>query len=83
MSKVRLREGYGPRDVPVLDRQVEDGEVVEVPDFQADGVSPLVWPDATWEPVGDVVVDPEPDPAAAPEAAPEPETVPATDEAAA
>lgn len=59
MSKVRLREGYGPRYVTPLDRQVEDGETVEVPDFQADGESPLVWPEETWEPVAEPKVAPE------------------------
>jgi hypothetical protein len=52
MSKVRNRTD-GPRFVPLLDREVAAGEVVEVPDVQADGVSPVVWPDATWEPVTD------------------------------
>ena len=42
----------GPLDVPVLGRVVEDGELVEVPDFQPDGTSPLVWPPDKWEPDG-------------------------------
>ncbi len=52
MSKVRLRDGWGPRFVPLLNREVADGETVEVPDTQPDG-SPLVWPETTWEPVTD------------------------------
>ena len=43
----------GPLDVPLLDRVVEDGEIVEVPDVQADGVSPIVWPENRWQPVTD------------------------------
>lgn len=50
MSLVKNISG-GPLDVPLLDRVVEDGETVEVPDYQADGVSPIVWPANRWEPV--------------------------------
>jgi hypothetical protein len=50
MSKVKNISG-GPLDVPLLDRQVEADEVVDVPDVQADGVSPIVWPANRWEPV--------------------------------
>jgi hypothetical protein len=50
MSRVKNVSG-GPRYVPLLDREVADGEIVEVPDTQADGQSPVVWPDATWQPV--------------------------------
>jgi hypothetical protein len=50
MSRVRNVSG-GPLDVPLLDRVVEDGETVEVPDVQADGESPIVWPSNRWEPV--------------------------------
>ncbi len=50
MSKVKLLSG--PRDVPLLGRVVEEGEVVEVPDTQPDG-SPIIWPETTWEPVAD------------------------------
>ena len=39
----------GPLDVPLLDRVVEDGETVEVPDVQGDGESPIVWPSNRWE----------------------------------
>jgi hypothetical protein len=39
----------GARYVPLLDREVADGEIVETPDFQSDGASPVVWPEATWE----------------------------------
>jgi hypothetical protein len=50
MSKVKNISG-GPLDVPLLDRVVEADEVTEVPDVQADGVSPIVWPPDKWEPV--------------------------------
>jgi hypothetical protein len=50
MSKVKNVSG-GPLDVPLLDRQVESDEVVDVPDVQADGESPIVWPANRWEPV--------------------------------
>jgi len=54
MSNVRNISG-GPLDVPLLDRVVEDGEVVEVPDFQPgstdDNPLPIVWPPDKWEPV--------------------------------
>ena len=61
MSKVRLRPGYGPRDVrvPGFEAHVEDGEVIDVPDFQPDGESVIVWPEATWEPVAEPKVKPE------------------------
>ena len=56
MSKVRNISG-GPRYVPLLDREVADGEIVEVPDFQPahtdENPMPIVWPDATWQPVPD------------------------------
>lgn len=58
MSKVRNISG-GDLDVPLLDRVVADGETVEVPDFQADGMSPVVWPPNRWEPVPEPVVAPE------------------------
>ena len=50
MSRVKNISG-GPLDVPILGRVVEDGETVEVPDFQPDGESPIVWPANRWEPV--------------------------------
>jgi hypothetical protein len=50
VSKVKNISG-GALDVPLLDRVVEDGEIVEVPDVQADGESPIVWPPNRWEPV--------------------------------
>lgn len=54
MSNVKNISG-GPLDVPLLDRIVEDGEVVEVPDFQPgstdDNPLPIVWPENRWEPV--------------------------------
>lgn len=52
LSKVKNISG-GPLDVPFLDRQVEADEVVDVPDYQLDGVSPIVWPPNRWEPVTD------------------------------
>lgn len=68
MSKVRNISG-GPRYVPLLDREVADGEVAEVPDFQPahnPGSSPgdqdhlpIIWPEATWEPVPELRVAPE------------------------
>jgi hypothetical protein len=59
MSVVKNVSGVA-LDVPLLDRVVEVDEVVEVPDFQADGVSPLVWPSVHWEPVTDAPPDPAP-----------------------
>ena len=50
MSLVKNVSG-GPLDVPLLDRVVEDGETVDVPDVQADGESPIIWPPNRWEPV--------------------------------
>lgn len=54
MSNVRNISG-GPLDVPLLDRVVEDGEVVEVPDYQPGSTDeeplPIVWPANRWEPV--------------------------------
>jgi hypothetical protein len=56
MSKVKNVSG-GPRYVPLLNREVADGETVEVPDFQPghtdENPLPIVWPEATWEPVAD------------------------------
>jgi hypothetical protein len=49
MSYVRNISG-GPLDVPILGRVVEADEVAEVPDFQPDGVSPIVWPPDKWQP---------------------------------
>jgi hypothetical protein len=50
MSKVKNISG-GPLDVPLLDRVVDDGETVDVPDVQGDGESPIIWPADKWEPV--------------------------------
>ena len=52
MSKVKNISG-GPLDVPFLDRVVDADEVVDVPDVQADGESPIVWPPDKWEPVAE------------------------------
>ena len=49
MSRVKNISG-GPLDVPILGRQVEDGEEVDVPDTQDDG-SAVVWPSNRWQPV--------------------------------
>ena len=62
MSKVKNISG-GARYVPLLDREVADGETVEVPDFQPghtdENPLPIIWPEATWEPVGEPKVAPE------------------------
>jgi hypothetical protein len=50
MSRVKNVSG-GPLDVPLLDRVVEADETVDVPDVQADGESPVVWPPDKWQPV--------------------------------
>ena len=52
MSKVKNISG-GPLDVPLLGRVVEADEVTAVPDFQPDGVSPIIWPPDKWQPVAD------------------------------
>ncbi len=56
MSKVRNISG-GPLDVPLLDRIVEDGETVDVPDFQAahsdENPLPIMWPPDKWEAVAE------------------------------
>ena len=52
MSKVKNISG-GPLDVPLLDRVVEADEIVDVPDVQPDGESPIVWPPDKWGPVAD------------------------------
>ena len=41
----------GPLYVGFLERTLEDGETAEFPDVQADGVSPIVWPDDKTEAV--------------------------------
>ena len=58
MSLVKNISG-GPLDVPLLGRTVDDGETVEVPDMQADGTSPIVWPPDKWAPVAVPKVAPE------------------------
>ena len=56
MSKVKNVSG-GPLDVPLLGREVADGETVEVPDFQPghteENPLPIVWPSHRWLPVTD------------------------------
>lgn len=62
MSLVKNISG-GPLDVPLLDRVVEDGETVEVPDFQPGSTDenplPVVWPENRWQPVDVPAVKPE------------------------
>ena len=63
--------------VPGFERYVEDGETVDIPDFQPDGVSPIEVPLNRWEPVGsaepaaeeETATEPEPEPEPAPEPA--------------
>ena len=54
MSFVKNISG-GPLDVPLLNRQVEADEVVEVPDYQPahteEDPLPIVWPPDKWLPV--------------------------------
>ena len=61
MSRVKNISG-GALDVPLLDRLVEDGEVVEVPDVQPGHTGeeplPIVWPPDKWEPVADAKAAP-------------------------
>jgi hypothetical protein len=56
MSKVKNISG-GALDVPLLGRQVEADEVVEVPDFQPGSTDedplPIIWPENRWQPVTD------------------------------
>jgi hypothetical protein len=54
MGKFKNISG-GPLDlrVPGLERFVEDGEIIDIPDFQPDGESPIVVPLNRWEPVTD------------------------------
>lgn len=62
MSRVKNISG-GPLDVPLLGRMVEDGEVVEVPDFQPGHTDetplPVIWPANRWEDVADEAPEPE------------------------
>jgi len=59
MSKYKNISG-GPLElaVPGLGGLVEDGEIVDIPDFQPDGVSPIVVPLNRWEPVTDTAPPP-------------------------
>jgi hypothetical protein len=56
MSRVKNISG-GALDVPLLNRTVEDGEIVDVPDFQPASTDeeplPIIWPGNRWEPVTD------------------------------
>ena len=56
MSRVKNVSG-GALDVPLLNRQVEADEVVDVPDFQPGSTDeeplPIIWPSNRWEPVSD------------------------------
>lgn len=52
MPKLRYTGG-GERDVrvPGFEAHVADGDVIDAPDFQPDGISPLDWGQPYWEPV--------------------------------
>jgi hypothetical protein len=60
MSRQKNISG-GPLDVPILGRAVDDGEIVDVPDFQPAHNEksepgdpdhlPIVWPENRWQPV--------------------------------
>lgn len=52
MSKVKNISG-GDLDVrvPGFEQFVAADEVVDVPDVQPDGESPIVWPPDKWQPV--------------------------------
>lgn len=54
MSRVKNISG-GPLDVPLLNRVVQDGETVDVPDSMGEGdnVVQIVWPDNRWKPMPD------------------------------
>src|SRR5262245_22382052 len=54
MAKYKNVSG-GPLElrVPGLDAYVEDGGIVDIPEFQPDGVSPIIVPENRWEPVTD------------------------------
>jgi hypothetical protein len=60
LSKYRNISG-GELDlrVPGLELIVAADEVVDIPDFQPDGESPIIVPGDKWEPVADPVVEPE------------------------
>jgi hypothetical protein len=51
----------GPVDlvVPGFEAHVEDGETVDIPDFQPDGVSPIEVPLNRWKPYEEPKVAPE------------------------
>jgi hypothetical protein len=54
VSKVKNISGGGLEvRAPGFERWVDDGETVEVPDTQPDGVSPIEWNPRQWEPVPD------------------------------
>jgi len=60
VSKYRNTSG-GELDlrVPGFERVVAADEVVDIPDFQPDGQSPIVVPADKWEPVAEPTVAPE------------------------
>ena len=61
MSKYRNISG-GDLDISipgVAQVFVADGEVIDIPEFQPDGVSPIVVPTDKWEPVAEPTVAPE------------------------
>jgi hypothetical protein len=52
MSRVKNVSGGGLEvRAPGFERWVDDGEIVEVPDTQPDGESPLEWNPRQWQPV--------------------------------
>jgi len=59
MSRVKNISG-GPLDVPILGRMVDDGEIVDVPDFQPASTDeeplPITWPENRWK----LMPDPKP-----------------------
>lgn len=67
MSRVKNISG-GDLDVPLLDRIVHAGEVVDVPDFQPASTPedplPIEWPPDKWEAVEEPQAEPEAKPAA-------------------
>ena len=53
MAKYKNISGGGlDINIPGISQNfVEDGEIIDIPDFQPDGVSPIAVPLNRWEPV--------------------------------